>query len=208
MITRILETFCSTLTPEQARDLNEMLAWIACAPEPLRLSELDGILALASPAGDSVLDLEGRLRTNFGSLFSLKRKDNLTTDDLIGLHQRGITGISDLDLDLDLENTDVDFQSDLETTEVTLYHSAIGEFLQSKSQGKISVGPGHPVVGVDINHARSHVLDTCLRFLCRDVPYRQFEGSCIESYIRRTWSSHLDSLDWSTCQRHVKQDIA
>ena len=82
MLRHVLEGFSLSLADEESENLNELLAWTACAPRPLTLGELDAILKLKSPEGDSMIYLEEALRKQFASFFSLTREDGLSTAEL------------------------------------------------------------------------------------------------------------------------------
>jgi tetratricopeptide (TPR) repeat protein len=81
MLLRTIESLSSTISPEEAEDLNEMLRWVVCAEEALTLEQLEAALILQF--GDPPFRLEETLRGQYACFFELEREDGLTTDDLI-----------------------------------------------------------------------------------------------------------------------------
>ncbi|KAK5993054.1 hypothetical protein PT974_06482 [Cladobotryum mycophilum] len=81
MLNKTLTNLAATVSEEEARDLNEMLQWVACAEESLTLEQLEAALILVF--GDPPLRLEEELRGQYACFFELERADGLTTDDLI-----------------------------------------------------------------------------------------------------------------------------
>lgn len=81
MLLRTIESLSSTIAPEEAEDLNEMLRWVVCAEEALTLEQLEAVLILQF--GDPPFRLEETLRGQYACFFELEREDGLTTDDLI-----------------------------------------------------------------------------------------------------------------------------
>ncbi|KAH7122968.1 hypothetical protein EDB81DRAFT_665478 [Dactylonectria macrodidyma] len=87
MLTRSLKSLSATMADdEEAKDLNEMLSWVACAEEVLSLEQLEAVLILKF--GDPPFRLEETLRGTYACFFELEREDGLTTDDLIKEHER------------------------------------------------------------------------------------------------------------------------
>ncbi|RFU77997.1 hypothetical protein TARUN_4232 [Trichoderma arundinaceum] len=81
MLNETLANLSVTISEEDARDLNEMLQWVACAEESLTLEQLEA--ALIMKFGDPPLRLEESLRGQYACFFALEREDGLTTDDLL-----------------------------------------------------------------------------------------------------------------------------
>ncbi|KAI9750761.1 MAG: 4-aminobutyrate transaminase [Chaenotheca gracillima] len=180
MLRHIFEGFSMTLKDDDPEDLNTMLSWVACAQRPLSLQQLDGLLALRSASGDSILSLESRLRTQFASLFVITREDGLSTADLFG--------------DDVMKNT-IDIKQEMElrpafqTTHVTFCHASVGDFLRDENQGKVSAQDGHPAVGVDIIQARASTLKTCLE--AEREMSSEYAHHAIWLYARFEWHRHL-----------------
>jgi tetratricopeptide (TPR) repeat protein len=86
MLQQTLANISSTLTLEEAADLNEMLRWVACAEETLSLAQIEEALTLRF--GDPPFRLEEMLRGPYGCFFELEREDGLTTDDLNKEYER------------------------------------------------------------------------------------------------------------------------
>ena len=59
IIRHVLKRFASTLQKDLIMDLNELLAWVTCAPRQLTLRELDDIVKLRSLDEEGFIDLEG-----------------------------------------------------------------------------------------------------------------------------------------------------
>lgn len=81
-----LVNLSSTITEEEAEDLNEMLRWTACAEQALTIEQLEAALILAF--GDPPFRFEDSLRGQYACFFELEREDGLTTDDLVKNHER------------------------------------------------------------------------------------------------------------------------
>lgn len=81
MLHKTLENLASTMTEEDAADLNEMLQWITCAEQSLTLEQLEAVLILRFD--ETPFRFEDTLRGQYSCFFELEREDGLTTDDLI-----------------------------------------------------------------------------------------------------------------------------
>jgi tetratricopeptide (TPR) repeat protein len=195
MISHVLEGYSVSFQGDEdaARNLNELLTWVACTETPLTLLQLEGLLqAVEGPESDMIW-LERSLRIQFASIFVLTRDDGLTTADLhrasvlqddLGL-SAGAGGIetakesetaTDAAVD-DVENPD-EFDSDPETTRVSFTHASIGDFFRNELHGMVradphavgdagNANPIYPPVGVDIKLGRVHCLKVCLAILCQ-----------------------------------------
>ncbi|KAF4459882.1 Vegetative incompatibility HET-E-1 [Fusarium albosuccineum] len=86
MLARTLKNLSETLFEDGARDINEMLQWVACAEEVLSLEQLEAVLIIRF--GDPPFHLEETLRGQYACFFELEREDGLTTDDLIREHEK------------------------------------------------------------------------------------------------------------------------
>lgn len=86
MLNKTLENLASTMTEEDAADLNEMLQWITCAEQPLTLEQLEAVLILRFD--ETPFRFEEMLRGRYSCFFELEREDGLTTDDLIKDRER------------------------------------------------------------------------------------------------------------------------
>ncbi|KAK2736232.1 hypothetical protein FQN57_000830 [Myotisia sp. PD_48] len=216
MLRHVLESFSSSLTEEEAENLNELLAWTTCAQRPLSLGELDTILKLKSEEGDGMIYLEGALRRQFASFFGLTREDGLTTSDM---HL-----VRHLDVDSDddertggpragemFEDTDdmTDFDSNPTTTEVSLCHASIGDFLRDEQHGKISAGSNFPAVGVNIIEAEFSVLKTCLQLLCDEELAKKPQGNSqsMHSYALNNWLGHIQDVEPSKLDKSQRGEI-
>lgn len=203
MLRHVLEGFSTALDEEEAHDLNILLAFVSCAIIPLALGGLDAVLTLNSPTGDSVIYLEGRLRKQYASFFTLTREDGLSTADLYNeaLHQADSSELDDEDAErevFDDVDAEIDFHSSMTSTTVTFCHASVGDFLRDRQEGKVTAEPGRPAVGVDILEAQLIVAKTCLSILCEPGPgeklsdqkrYQYFLG-----YSFTYWMQHLDCV--------------
>lgn len=202
MLCHVLESFSLTLIDDESDNLNELLAWVACAQRPLSLGELDTVVKLNSPDGEGMIYLEGALRKQFAAFFSLSREDGLSTAELqtrppSDYEENG--EVQDSDLDEVFENVDdlTVFDSNPTTTEVTFCHGSIGDFLRDSSQGKFSAGNEYPVIGVDISSAKLHIFKTCLNLFC-DVELQRKPQNCNQSimpYAFESWIFHFIAVE-------------
>ena len=199
MLRHVLEGFSSTLKEEDPDDLNTMLKWVTCAIRPLSLEELDTILKLKSPEGDGVFYLEGKLRKQFASFFSLTREDGLSTADLQGDTgarygpEKGEDG-GDEEEGLEDVDNETEFNSNPSTTDVTFCHASIGDFFRDVREGKVSAGVGSPAIGVNIIEAKISVLKACLDIVCDTSSSAKGENpSSMESYASKLWHEHLEA---------------
>ncbi|KAF4120891.1 TPR protein [Geosmithia morbida] len=81
-----LADLSSTITDEEAGDLNEVLGWVACAQQALTIEQLEAVLILEF--GTPPFRFENSLRGQYASFFSVEREDGLTTDDLVRDYER------------------------------------------------------------------------------------------------------------------------
>ncbi|PYH86184.1 hypothetical protein BO82DRAFT_388862, partial [Aspergillus uvarum CBS 121591] len=157
MLEHVLRGFSAKLDPEEAENLNTMLAWLTCSDVPLSLRQLDYILQYDSTGGDVVFDLETMLRVQYASFFLLLRDDGLTTADLQGAEVAAYLAEGRTRDDL------LEFQSNKGTTRVVFRHASIGEYLRNPEYGKVCDGPSYVSVGVNIIEAQTHILTQCLK---------------------------------------------
>lgn len=202
MLRHVLESFSLNCIDEEPENLNDLLAWTACASRPLKLGELDTILKLNSPEGDGMIYLEGALRKQFASFFSLTREDGLSTAELQSVRQVGDETDDETNNsrpDEGFEDVDnlTDFDSNPTTTEVTFCHASVGDFLRDESQGKVSIGKGYPAIGVNFNEAKISVLKTCLELFCDDelANKPQQSSQSMMPYAFAEWYKHLCAVE-------------
>lgn len=203
MLDHVLEGFSSSLSEEDAADLNDMLAWVALAKRPLSLGELDASLRLKSTDGEGVIYLEGKLRKQFASFFSLARDDNLTTADL---QARKKTLVDDENTEADAEQdeglddveNETDFDSNPTTTTISFSHASISDFFRDPKQGKVKADGDHPYVGVDLKESRLKIAQTCVDLLVDDsLLTRMKDAISLQPYAANNWKEHLDDVDLS-----------
>ncbi|EFR02973.1 NACHT and TPR domain-containing protein [Nannizzia gypsea CBS 118893] len=206
MLSHVLTSFSLTLLDDYPEALNELLAWVTCAQWPLTLRELDTIMKLKSPDGDGMIYLEGPLRRQFASFFSLNREDGLTTAELHLMNPNLVDSDGEEDIDgseeeQSFEDTDdtTQFDSNLDTTTVTFCHSSLGDFFRG-GKGKISAGDGYPSIGVDIKAAEFNVTKTCLEILCGDEAMINSEDKAASLRYNEdgNWSKNVRMLGAST----------
>jgi tetratricopeptide (TPR) repeat protein len=187
MLRHILEGFSSILEEEDAEDLNLLLMWVTCAVSPPSLELLDTILKLGSPRGDGVLLLEGKLRGQFASFFTLVREDGLSTADM-----QAEKPLPTLSGQADETSDDDGFDSDPLTTKVVFSHASIGDFFRDNEEGKARAGHDDPQIGVNIVEANVDVLNTCLNSICNPEWFSQITDlSDMLLYAQWFWSIHL-----------------
>jgi hypothetical protein len=203
MIRHVLEGFSSSLkgNTDAAEELNTLLAWVTCAQRPLTLEELDTLLKVISSTGTGNFWLEGTLRIQFASFFSLIREDGLTTADLqrIGAPQNSFE--IDLDDEVpvtgfdDVEN-DTNFDSDPATTEVTFCHASIGDFFRNDPTIHVVAGEDCPAIGLNYHEAQVSVLKTCMVVLSSDTTSDiRSQATKLLQYMNTFWISALDAVD-------------
>ncbi|PGG99277.1 hypothetical protein AJ79_08583 [Helicocarpus griseus UAMH5409] len=217
MLRHVLWGFSATLAEEDAENLNELLAWVTCAQQPLTLRELDSILRLKSPEGEGMIYLEGGLRKQFASFFSVTREDGLTTPELYSINK-----IMDMDLEFEDAGNSHDrgsfddttnahyLDSDPDTTKVTFCHAYIGDFFRDSKQDKVSAGYGYPTVGVNFDEANFHVTRTCLELVCgRSTQIdRTNDFPILLEYATRNYWYHLQAVTNTRMTSLQKKQIA
>lgn len=214
MLRHVLEGFSLSLVDQEPENLNELLAWTACAPRPLTLGELDTILKFKSPDGDGMIYLEEALRKQFASFFSLTREDGLSTAELQMVSQTSDEADDKVEQTGPEEGFDdnenpTDFDSNPTTTEVTFCHASIGDFLRDESQGKVSADDDHPAIGVDFNEAKISVLKTCLELFCNDELAKKPQNSTqsMMEYALDNWYYHFCTVKPSTVEPSQRREI-
>ncbi|KAJ5202862.1 NACHT and TPR domain protein [Penicillium cf. viridicatum] len=172
MLRHVLATFSERSHEEELEYLNETLLWVTCADQPWTLADLEAILRLRSPERDGMIDLEGALRRQWASFFTLDREDGLTTAEL----ENGSANLDVFDWDSDQEKQDeyessdedyfMDFNSKKRTTTVTFCHASIGDFLRDESEGKVSATLiTNPEFATKANNS-GHTLENTARNWC------------------------------------------
>lgn len=216
IIRHVLSNFSMTSDEEELEYLNEILPWVTCSQQPLTLGLIDAILRLKSPEGDGMIYLEGALRRQFASFFTLDREDALMTADLQNMSTKpDILGGSDDDKDENeqeaFEDADnfTDFNSNPQTTTVTFCHASIGEFFRDEAEGKVSAGEGHLAVGVNYHEAKAHILKTFLRlFADSEFTKRIDDSQPMLKHAAWNWVHHLLTTSPSDCSLEDRKEIA
>ncbi|KAJ6116432.1 tetratricopeptide repeat domain protein [Penicillium capsulatum] len=213
MIEHVLRGFSELLneTPEYADDLNELLAWIVCAPQPLLLSEVEHILKWKNPDGAGWIRLEGDLRGQFASFFVLTREDRMTTADLshlsadIGSNQND-TFDPHLDVNEDYDGS-LDFGSDPRTTDVTFNHASLGDFFRDDKNGPVSAGEGFPSVGVNYHDAQAIVLLRLFGAIATSDSSKAASADALRRIACRLFTNTLERLDPKKITDEKRQTI-
>ncbi|XDG06235.1 hypothetical protein ABKA04_005850 [Annulohypoxylon sp. FPYF3050] len=183
-------------------DLNEIIMWVACAKRDLLLGEIDLVIKLRDLQQGGLYTLEDELRTRFGSFFTISGVDsNAVNED----EDESVVGENPTDVfpetaevignvgqeveDDEIENQDADTSNWTETDSeegdgddgdseedipsnfliatVKFSHASVGQYF--RTQGF------HKGIGIDLNVARAHVLQTCLLFLTDHIPKKNGE---------------------------------
>lgn len=209
-IRHVLERFSQDLEQDDIDDLNELLTWVTCAQRPLTLSELDDAMKIKSKDGTGIIDLEGQLRNRFASFFSVSREDGLSTNDLQkslmryfvdnenenveGEAGRGDSSEDELDAEMEI-------QSDLLTTEVTLAHASIGDYLRDETEMKKTA------VGIDINQSHVYITITLMSLISDQSLFEKWKETEFMSYACNHWQDHLRSIKTDAVDKTTKAKI-
>ncbi|RAL16628.1 uncharacterized protein BO97DRAFT_383308 [Aspergillus homomorphus CBS 101889] len=188
VLEHVLRGFSSKLDPEEAENLNTLLAWFACSDVPLTLRQLDFILQYDSAGGDGVFGLETMLRVQYASFFLLLREDGLTTADLQGNKAAAYV------LEGQTDNDTTEFQSNKEMTRVVFRHASIGEYFRNREYGKVSDGPGCVPIGVNIVEAQTHILTCCLRLFAEQFGEDREGRVSLIFHTQAHWLSYMRQL--------------
>ncbi|KAJ5574110.1 uncharacterized protein N7459_008537 [Penicillium hispanicum] len=224
MMRHVLSSFSANSEEEELEYLNELLLWTACSAQPLSLVQVEGILRLKSPEGDGMIYLEGALRKQFASFFTVDRVDGLTTAELHSLAMNP-TSLEESDDERDereeaseneeyeetFEDVDnfVSFDSDAQTTTVTFCHASIGDFFRDENEGKVTAVNGSTPVGVNWRGAKIYVLKTCLRlFTESEFAKKCGDANQILMHAARNWLEHLKSTPPSYAEQADRIEIA
>ncbi|OLN91695.1 Vegetative incompatibility protein HET-E-1-like protein 17 [Colletotrichum chlorophyti] len=213
MLKKAVLGFSSTITQEEADDLNEILSWVSVAEEGLTLELIESILTLK--VGDAPFGLEESLRGQFSCFFTLEREDGLSTADLADRHENH-RRFASLDLDSARRTSpdflaaerDIEYFSNKKTTRVTFFHASVKEFFRDDVSTNLRVDAQHPSIGFELASARLHVLTICLRIFT-DPTYFTLaeEGLSLQRYAAWYWQEHLDDVDFNHITADDKSDI-
>ncbi|GKT56135.1 NACHT and TPR domain-containing protein [Colletotrichum tofieldiae] len=213
MLRKAVLGFSSSITQEEADDLNEILRWISVAEMGLTLEQIESVLTLKM--GDAPFRLEESLRGQFSCFFTLEREDGLSTADLADRHElhRRLTSI-EVDPNkrtspdfLDVER-DIEYFSNKRTTYVNFFHASVKEFFREDASTELRADAQHPSIGFKLADARLHVLKTCLQIFT-DPTYFTLgeEGLSLQRYAAWYWPEHLEDVDITAVSAAEKADI-
>ena len=212
IIKHVLEDYSSSISDDEASDLNDMLMWVSLARRPLFLGELDAALRLKSEEGEGLIDLEGNLRKNYSSLFTPVRDDGLTSAELLAPKracdddedEETVTGADDGDGEDDLDFPS-QFDSNPETTTVNFSHASISDFFRDPKQGKVrATGDDCSEVGVNLPEAQIQIVRVCTDIMVdKDLRDRMKEAVSLTSYAGKIWAEHLQQANF---ERTVDED--
>ncbi|KAF9874333.1 nacht and tpr domain protein [Colletotrichum karsti] len=213
MLKKAVLGFSSSITQEEADDLNEILRWVSVAEMGLTLEQIEAILTLKM--GDAPFRLEESLRGQFSCFFTLEREDGLSTADLADrheLHRR----LSLIELDTAKRTSpdfleadrDIEYFSNKSTTYVTFFHMSVKEFFREDVSTDLRADSKSPAIGFKLAEARLHVLKTCLRIFT-DPTYFTLghEGLSLQRYAAWYWPEHLEDVKLSEISVAEKADI-
>ncbi|KAL8709500.1 MAG: hypothetical protein Q9220_005742 [cf. Caloplaca sp. 1 TL-2023] len=213
------------------QDLNEVLLWVTCAQERLTLGEMDTILKLRPPLGEGLPDLEERLRESLASLFTLSRKDNLTTEQLqlqnfntshdkvsrskihdpltLGneIHQDRYHESEDQEEGYDTSEDILNYDSPMETTYIEFSHASVRDFLLQEGREETRRWPADLGVGVDVDGAQFHMTTLLLSALCDQTHPSLFFDNALTTYALKYSLDHLQHIKRSTLHTSEKLRI-
>ncbi|KAI0381159.1 hypothetical protein F5Y04DRAFT_255901 [Hypomontagnella monticulosa] len=190
------------------QDLNEVIIWVVCAKRDLYLEEIDSIIKLRDPNQNGIYALEDELRTRFGSFFtvgSIEIDDDDKDDDKSIYegqeNEEDENGKEDTNADdwagLGDESSrdNIDGESDIlpsfpPATTVRFSHTSVGQHFRTQSL--------YEGIGIlDLNSARVHILETCLRFLThKNLETDKYPYSWgLEQYLKTHFLEHLIEVD-------------
>ncbi|KAE8385186.1 NACHT and TPR domain protein [Aspergillus alliaceus] len=215
MLRHVLATFSRSSNEEELEYLNETLLWVTCANQPWSLAEIEAILRLKSPEGDGIIDLEGAIRRQWASFFTLHREDGLTTAELENrpAYLDAFDWGTDKEKQDEYESSEEDyfmaFNSKRDTTTVTFCHASIGDFLRDESEGKVSATESHIGVGVYYHEAKIHILRTYLRLITNpEFAIKANDSGHMLQNAARHWGDHLLTTFPSKCSLEDRREIA
>ncbi|KAL4933037.1 ATP-binding protein [Aspergillus undulatus] len=215
ILRHVLLTFSASCSAEELEYLNEILAWVTTAQQPLTTGKIDAILKLKSPDGDGMIYLEGALRRQFASFFNLNREDGLNTAELQNMSTRpdlfDASDDEEKQEDETFEDVDnfTDFNSDGKTTTVTFSHASIGDFFRDEAEGPVSAGDDYTSVGVNYRQAKAHVLKTFLRlFTDKEFAQKADDQKAMLQHAAEHWVYHLQNTAPSQCSSEDREEIA
>ena len=217
-ILHTLKSFGETLDKDKVFELNEMLAWVACAQRRLTLAELKEIVTAKRESApvpqyfeldyiDEMAQFESSVRKRYASLFTLTREDGLSTEDLKDelekrekafLASRKTTNTKGIE---DPPNTGDNRQSSnprmmsSPATEIAIAHSAIKEFFQHHEKTT--------VVGVDLDIAHASIALDLLGIICSTQP----STSMLYAYACNSWQCHLSLSKLDKVNADLKKQI-
>lgn len=215
MIKHVLEGYSSSIQDDEASDLNDMLMWISLARRPLFLGEIDAVLRLKSEEGEGLMDLEGNLRRNYASLFTLSRDDGLTTAELLAPKrayddedEETVAGADESDGEDDLDFPS-QFDSNPKTTTVSFSHASISDFFRDPKQGKVKAKDDEcPEVGVNLAEAQIQIVRICTDIIVDgELRDRMKEAVSLANYAGNNWAEHLQQAEFKRATDEDKHAI-
>ena len=138
-------------------------------------------------------DLEDRLRGQFASFFTLSRKDNLTTEQLLVEEQPDASvkssALSDSESEDDLLGQTYDSPPD--TTYLEFSHNSVRDFLVQEGNPETQKYPTDLGIGVDVIKAELHITTTLLDILCSTDYDSTYPTNNLSSYAANFCLHHL-----------------
>ena len=191
-------------------DLNEILIWVAYAERPLCLRQTDLTLRLRFDGEVNLLP-EDNLRGKFASLFTLRRVDGLSTEDLqrrLHCEQLAILDRSNQDggesgnaLSDDECPRQDSFQSDTESITIEFSHASIRDFL--RQEGLLAdIG-----IGVKKADAQEHITVTCMSVICDPDHATNYSTGNLLMYAAGHFWKHLAIVNWPKVSLGMKTSL-
>ena len=212
--------------PADAEDLKVFLAYVVWFTHPISLSELALVPKLDPAYGrdDVFLNLEERLRTRYGDIFKIERKDRITTEDM----RRGNLSPSNISLE-DLLGDNrlqfyssqgheepeqvisrhagrqprniVQFNSDPESTKVWISHGRYREFFQDDdwvhSNGILQ----------DKHSANLRILRACLKSLTDSATFEKYGSTTFTRHAAVWFPEYLCGVTLSRIQPSMTAEL-
>ncbi|KAL2890440.1 Nacht and tpr domain protein [Ceratocystis lukuohia] len=227
MLRQTISRLQDSLNAAQINDLNEILIWVTCAQETLKLSEIIAIFELRF--GAPPLTLEETLRGPYSCFFALIREDGLTTADLVKqLEGNNSTkspvpppdttkiSIEDRNASYNFDyiaQPNFQFDSNTRKTNLAFFHASITEFFRTGCVPQ-ATADGKPGIGFHLTEASLHILKTCLQVLVTPktvaVPEKKTKviiGANLWRYASWYWQEHLVAVNRGQVNASDKQEI-
>ncbi len=205
----ILKHFGHTHTIQEINDLNNLLAWVLYARRPLTLAEVNAAAGLEADHGP-FLNIRDKIESEFSAYFSITeiaRKNSNSKFKDPPLDASVDPGQKDerLQTPQDSENSE-----DSEEALIRLTHSSIALFFRSAA--KVEINSKGVALGVTADEAHTHLLKTCLKLICANVPAPTLgqlsDSDTLLKYAANYFLEHLIILQPNQIPIELKDCIA